>query len=149
MLLGYKTGGCVVSRYVPENLADVDQATTNIEGAIRDVLRRDTRFPRQQRAEVDADARRGVGDQDALILRVANASTEEIDRLIFELQSVRDMLRREGERVNGDLASYASLNQHLMTGMKIISENLRQWKGAPESREQAIADFKLRWLTQD
>ena len=137
-----------MSRYVPENLADVDQATTNIEGAIRDVLRRDTRFPRHQRAKVDADAGRGVEDQDALVLRVANASTEEIDRLIFELQSVRDMLRREGERVNRDLASYASLNQHLMTG-KIISENLRQWKGAPESREQAIADFKLRWLTQD
>jgi hypothetical protein len=133
-----------VRRYVPENLADVDQATTNIEGAIRDVLRRDTRFPHRQRAEVD-----GVEEQDALILRVANASTEEIDRLIFELQSVRDMLRREGERVNRDLASYTNLNQHLMTGMKIISENLRQWKGAPESREQAIADFKLRWLTQD
>lgn len=135
-------------RYVPENLADVDQATTNIEGAIRDVLRRDKRFPRQQRAEADAGAGRGA-DQDALILRVANASTEEIDRLIFELQSVRDMLRHEGERVNRDLASYTSLNQHLMTGMKIISENLRQWKGEPESREQAIADFKLRWLTQD
>jgi hypothetical protein len=133
-----------VRRYVPENLADVDQATTNIEGAIRDVLRRDKRFPHQQRAEAD-----GVEEQDALILRVANASTEEIDRLIFELQSVRDMLRREGERVNRDLASYTNLNQHLMTGMKIISENLRQWKGAPESREQAIADFKLRWLTQD
>ena len=131
-------------RYVPENLADVDRATTNIEGAIRDVLRRDKRFPHQQRAEAD-----GVEEQDALILRVANASTEEIDRLIFELQSVRDMLRREGERVNRDLASYTNLNQHLMTGMKIISENLRQWKGAPESREQAIADFKLRWLTQD
>ena len=138
-----------MSRYIPENLADIDQATTNIEGAIRDVLRRDSRFPHQQRAEVQADADRGIEDQDALILRVANASTEEIDRLIFELQAVRDMLRREGERVNQDLASYASLNQHLMTGMKIISENLRQWKGAPESREQAIADFKLRWLTQD
>jgi hypothetical protein len=122
-----------VSRYVPENLADVDQATTNIEGAIRDVLRRDARFPRQQRAEVDADAHRGVEGQDALILRVANASTEEIDRLIFELQSVRDMLRREGERVNRDLASYASLNQHLMTGMKIISENVRQWKANPRA----------------
>ena len=83
-----------MSRYVQENLADVDQATTNIEGAIRDVLRRDTRFPRQRRAEVDADAGHGVEDQDALILRVANASTEEIDRLIFELQSVRDMAWR-------------------------------------------------------
>ena len=104
MLLGHRTGGCVVSRYIPENLADIDQATMNIEGAIRDVLRRDARFPHQHRAE-DADAGRGVKDQDALVLRVANASTEEIDRLIFELQSVRDMLRREGERVNRDLAS--------------------------------------------
>jgi len=100
-------------------------------------------------AGLDGGTHGAVEDQDALILRVANASTEEIDRLIFELQSVRDMLRREGERVNRDLASYTNLNQHLMTGMKIISENLRQWKGAPESREQAIADFKLRWLTQD
>ena len=28
--------------------------------------------------------------------------------------------------MNRDLAGYASLNQHLMTGMKIIAENLKQ-----------------------
>ena len=44
------------------------------------------------------------------------------------------MLRREGEQVNWNLAGYTSLNQHLMTGMKIIAENLKQWKGAPVRR---------------
>jgi hypothetical protein len=61
---------------------------------------------------------------------VAAASTEEIDRAHLELQCARDVLRREGEQVNRDLAGYASLNQHLMTGMKIIAENLKQWRGA-------------------
>ena len=31
MLLGHRTGRSVVSRYIPENLADIDQATMNIE----------------------------------------------------------------------------------------------------------------------
>jgi hypothetical protein len=46
-------------------------------------------------------------------------------------------LRRKGEQVNRDLAGYASLNQHLMTGMKIIAENLKQWKGTPVRRAMA------------
>ena len=58
------------------------------------------------------------------------AHKEEIDRAILELQCVRDVLRREGEQVNRDLAGYTILNQHLMTGMKIIAENLKQWRGA-------------------
>ena len=70
----------------------------------------------------------------ALIQRVIAASTEEIDRAILELQCVRDVLRREGEQVNRDLAGYASLNQHLMTAMKIIAENLKQWRGASVRR---------------
>ena len=80
----------------------------------RDATRRDAGSSRQQSTEVNAD--------DA----VAAASTEEIDRAILELQCVRDVLRREDEQVNRDLAGYASLNQHLMTGMKIIAENLKQ-----------------------
>jgi hypothetical protein len=139
-----QNGGCVVSRYVPDNFAEGDSAARNIESAIHEVLRRETGLRR--RSEVNANAGRETEGEEALILRVATASTEEIDRLIVELQNVRDMLRREGERVNRDLASYASLNQQLMTGMKIITESLTQWKGAPESREQAIAGFKLRWL---
>lgn len=63
-----------------------------------------------------------------LIRRVAGASIEEIDRIILELQDVRDMLRNEGERVSRNLAGYASLNHASMTAMKVVGDNLKQWK---------------------
>jgi hypothetical protein len=70
-----------VSLVHPENLADADQAT-RIRGRSDSQARYE--IPRQQRAEVDGTpSRRRRPD---VILRV-NASTEENDRLIFELQS--------------------------------------------------------------
>lgn len=38
------------------------------------------------------------------------------------------MLRNEGERVSRDLAGYARLNHASMTEMKVIGDNLKQWK---------------------
>ena len=67
----------------------------------------------------------------ALIRRVAGASMEEIDRVILELQGIRDMLRSEGERVSRELAGYASLSHASMTAMKVIGDSLKQWKDAP------------------
>ena len=67
----------------------------------------------------------------ALIRRVAGASMEEIDRVILELQGVRDMLRSEGERVSRELSGYASLSHASMTAMKVIGDSLKQWKDAP------------------
>ena len=82
----------------------------------------------------------------SLIRRVAYASVDEIDGVILELKRVRDALDSERERLIRDIARYASLNHSLMTAMKIISERLKQWEGTPKSREQAMADFKARWL---
>jgi hypothetical protein len=124
-----------VGRYVPEKFTDVDQAAAKVEREIREFVRRDTGFSRPQRTEeMNADGVQYVENRNVLIQRVVAASTAEIDQAILELQCVRDMLRREGEQVNRDLAGYTSLNQHLMTGMKIIAENLKQWKGAPVRR---------------
>ena len=63
-----------------------------------------------------------------LIRRVAGASTEEIDQVILELQGLRDMLRREGERVCREIAGYESLNHASLNTMKLINDSLRQWK---------------------
>ena len=38
------------------------------------------------------------------------------------------MLRNEGERVSRNLAGYASLNHASMTAMKVVGDNLKQWK---------------------
>ncbi|MGB7690860.1 MAG: hypothetical protein WBL98_20495, partial [Pseudolabrys sp.] len=69
----------------------------------------------------------------ALIRRVSGASIEEIDRVILELQGVRDMLRNEGERVGREIAGYASLSHASMTAMKVIGDSIKQWQSTPNS----------------
>ena len=95
---------------------------------IHELVRRDAAFLPRQRSEGDAAADPAAEDQNALIRRVADASMEEIDRVIHELQGVRDMLRSEGERVSRELAGYASLSHASMTAMKLIGDSLKQWK---------------------
>jgi hypothetical protein len=58
---------------------------------------------------------------------------EEIDRVIAELQTVRDMLHKEGDRVSREIAGYASLSHAAMTAMKVIGDSLTQWKSAPNN----------------
>jgi len=125
-------------RRAPNKLSDVDQAVANAFEC------ENISFLHRQRSE--ADPANETKNLNELIGRVAQASAEEIDQVILELQRVRDMLHNEGERLNGEIARYAGLNQHLMTGMKVIAENLKQWKGASVSREQLVAEFKSRWL---
>ena len=92
-------------RNVPEKLAEVDQAAaTAFEGEIREFVRRDIAHLRRPRSEVDAVPDPAAENLNALVRRVAGASMEEIDRVILELQGVRDMLRSEGERVSRELS---------------------------------------------
>jgi hypothetical protein len=128
------------NRGVPEKLGEVDQAAaTAFEGEIREFVRRDVATLRRQRSEGDAAADSTTENLNALIRRVAGASMEEIDRVILELQGIRDMLRSEGERVSREVAGYASLSHASMTAMKVIGDSLKQWKDAPinNSRRKA------------
>ena len=91
----------------------------------------------------------------ALIRRVCSGSMEEIDRVILELQSVRDMLRNEGERVSREIAGYASLSHASMTAMKVIAdsldameeraENAQPARGKLSKSQNAIAGGFRRW----
>ena len=65
---------------------------------------------------------------------------EEIDRVILELQGVRDMLRAEGDRVSREVSGYASLSHAAMTAMSVIADSLTQWKGEPVPAQSAPAD---------
>jgi hypothetical protein len=117
------------ARRSPERLGEVDQAVAAFEGEIREFVRRDASSPRRQRNEGEPDP--ASDNLNSLIRRVSGASMDEIDRVIGELQAVRDMLRSEGERVNREIASYASLSHAAMTAMKVIADSLTQWKNAP------------------
>jgi len=128
------------NRKSPERPPEIDQeAATAFEGEIREFVRRDVAYLRRQRPEDSAPE--PVSDNlNVLIRRVSGASIEEIDRVILELQGVRDMLRSEGERVGREIASYASLSHAAMSAMKVIGDSLTQWKNAPNNPGQRPAE---------
>jgi hypothetical protein len=99
-------------------------AVEQVEGEIRAFVRRDVSAFRRPRAESGEQA----DNINSVIERVSGASVAEIDRVIAELTRVRDMLRSEGERVQREVAGYASLSQAAMTSMKIIADSVVQWK---------------------
>ena len=104
--------------------AEATAAVEQVEGEIRAFVRRDVSAFRRQRQESGEQA----DNINSVIERVSGASVAEIDRVIAELTRVRDMLRSEGERVQREVAGYASLSQAAMTSMKIIADSVVQWK---------------------
>jgi hypothetical protein len=131
-----KTGPEVYApnRKPSERTESEQAAVTAFEGEIREFVRRDVAQLRRQRNDLEQPASEPVTENlNALIRRVSGASMDEIDRVILELQGVREMLRSEGERVSREIAGYASLSHAAMTAMKVIGDSLNQWKRAPNN----------------
>jgi hypothetical protein len=104
---------------------------TGVEGEIREFVRRDANALRRA---PESDSELVAGNISALLQRVAGTSVHEIDHLIVELQTLREMLQAEGARVQRELAQYAHLSQSAMQSTKIIAESLAQWKTAGDLR---------------
>ena len=80
-------------------------------------------------SEPESDnASAAVQSVNTLIQRVAGASLNEIENLIGELESLRELMHNEGERVQRELAGYAQLSQTAMKSTHMIADNLAQWK---------------------
>jgi len=62
------------------------------------------------------------------ILAVGATSIADIEKLIEELQTARDYLKVEGERVRWLTARYAHLARTASASVKIIAENLGKWR---------------------
>jgi hypothetical protein len=123
----------VPERSSPQRQNEIDPATANaFEGEVREFIRRDVAFLRRPRQDVEPAA----DSLSSLIRRVSGASMEEIDRVILELQGVRDMLRSEGDRVSREIAGYASLSHAAVTSMRVIAESLTQWQNGPAGNGQ-------------
>ena len=111
--------------------AEIDKAVeTEVEGEIREFVRRDVatlRRPPENDSEMVAS---NIG---SLLQRVAGTSVQEIDKLISELQTLRDMLQNEGARVQREIVEYATLSQAALQSTKIIAESLTGWKKVPDA----------------
>jgi hypothetical protein len=120
---------------IDEAAAAVNQATTEVEGEIREFVRRDVSVFRRQRQDSGSDA--AVENISSLIQRVSASSVAEIDRVVTELNAVREMLRTEGERVQREITNYASLSQAAMSSMKVMTDSLAQWNSPSTQPRQS------------
>ena len=75
-------------------------------------------------------------DLNALVGRFASVSLEEIDRVIRTLQGVREMMRKEGERVSREVAGYANLSQAAVAAMKVLADSIKEWREGPDKSRQ-------------
>jgi hypothetical protein len=106
-------------------------AETEVEGEIREFVRRDVATLRRQQPEADSEM--VASNISSLLQRVAGTSVQEIDKLISELQTLREMLHNEGARVQREIVEYATLSQAAMQSTKIIAESLTHWKKVPDA----------------
>src|SRR5262245_31906986 len=114
-----------------EQIAAENPTTSEFEGEIREFVRKDVapwrkRPERSERTEPSAEAE----SVSMLVQRVAGASIGEIDNVIEELRSMREFLRSEGERVQREIAGYASVSQTAAASMKVIADSMAQWRNA-------------------
>lgn len=126
-----------------ESIPEVDNnlaAVSEVEAGIRDFVRNDIAYlrrppatsPETAAAPLEPNTEATVNNVNSLIQRVAGTSLAEIEKLISELESLRDLLHAEGQRVQREISGYAQLSQAAMKSTRMISDNVTQWKRAAD-----------------
>ena len=130
----------VESNEVDSNLA----AVSEVEAGIRDFVRNDVAYLRrpapttatpagpEPQPQLEPTSEATVNNVNSLIQRVAGTSLAEIENLISELESLRDLLHSEGQRVQREISGYAQLSQAAMKSTRMIADNVTQWKRAAD-----------------
>src|ERR1700692_1505241 len=116
-------------------------AVSEVEAGIRDFVRNGVAYrprPAPGMGSSSADTalepstEATVNNVNSLIQRVAGTSLAEIEKLISELESLRDLLHAEGQRVQREISGYAQLSQAAMKSTRMIADNVTQWKRAAD-----------------
>ena len=122
-------------------------AVSDVEAGIRDFVRNDVAYlrrpvpgmlntPGASDAPLDATTEATVNSVNSLIQRVAGTSLSEIENLVTELESLRDLLHSEGQRVQREISGYAQLSQAAMKSTRLIADNVAQWKRTADTLRQ-------------
>jgi hypothetical protein len=133
------------SEKTESSATDVDDsnlaAVSEVEAGIRDFVRNDVAYLRRPApgavsstgdTALEPSTEATDNNVNSLIQRVAGTSLAEIENLISELESLRDLLHAEGQRVQREISGYAQLSQAAMKSTRMISDNVSQWKRAAD-----------------
>ncbi len=115
-------------------------AVSEVEAGIRDFVRNDIAYLRRPAPGTltssetlpETTPESAVNSVNSLIQRVAGTSLSEIENLIAELESLRELLHAEGQRVQREISGYAQLSQAAMKSTRMIADNVSQWKRTAE-----------------
>jgi hypothetical protein len=112
-------------------------AGSEVEAGIRDFVRNDIAYLRRPAVVANSEPlepnhENAVNSVNSLIQRVAGTSLAEIEKLIGELEGLRDLLHAEGQRVQREISGYAQLSQAAMKSTRMIADNVSQWKRAAD-----------------
>jgi hypothetical protein len=72
------------------------------------------------------DDQMSPADLTALVREVSRVSIEDVDCLISELQTLRRTLKTTGERIERDIAEYATLSSQASQVTKIVLDGVKQ-----------------------
>jgi len=107
----------------PNGSTEIDQSLEKDIGAnVRALPRTSEAYHRSENGngEMSGD------DLGALLRRVSEASTREIETLIDELHGLPQKLESHGERIQNDIVKYAELSQGIIQLTAIISDNVQK-----------------------
>ena len=108
----------------PASAPTADEKTTSVKSGLE-----------QLPVEIEGDTERTKSS----LARLISNSADKLEGLMLELQEMLDFLRAEGERVQGEITSYAQLNQRVaLAATKIRSETVGSWKAAGEVRHSPV-----------
>jgi len=102
-----------------------------MEGEIGELTHRNVLRPRGQDDDDDKPVAENI---QTLLQRVSANAVQEIDLLISELQISRERVLLEGERVQQQLAEYATLNQSIIQTTQTLADNLRPLENGSAAR---------------
>ena len=98
-----------------------------IEGALREVVRRDVRAsPSKEPSDTAANV-------NSLVQRATTLG--EMKSVIQELQRLHDFMKDEGERLEHEISEYARLSKSTTSSTRLIADSMLHWKkpGAKEA----------------
>jgi hypothetical protein len=127
-------------RNTPDTVEHDQSAETEVEGEIREFVRRDVVTNRERQPENESEP--VVSSINSVLQRATTTSVQGIDALITELQSLRDKLHSEGARVQREIVQYSTLTRAALQSTKIIAESLTPLKKAPDA--PTLPDLKDR-----
>jgi hypothetical protein len=123
----------MASRKTPT--AEHDQAVEELDREIREFVRHEVVANPGRQPENESEL--VASNINSLLQRVTATSLQEIDSLITELESSRDMLQSEAARVQHEIVQYSTLSQAALQSTKIITESLIQLKKVPDAQTRS------------